>query len=67
VCRFQASRQGQAQQLPRRAAALCTQPRAHWNDDPQPFVRTKSIDDIITKVKRGSAALDHVIESATHH
>jgi transposase len=37
---------------------------SHWNDNPQPFVWTKTIDDIITKVKRGRAALT---ESATHH
>jgi len=40
---------------------------SHWNDDPQPFVWTKSVDDIITKVKRGRATLDRVTESATHH
>ena len=38
-----------------------------WNDDPQPFVWTKTIDDIITKVKRGRATLDRVTESATDH
>lgn len=38
-----------------------------WNDDPQPFVWTKTVDDIITKVKRGRATLDRVTESATHH
>jgi hypothetical protein len=27
-----------------------------WNDDPKPFVGTKTVDDIITKVKRGRAA-----------
>ncbi len=36
---------------------------SHWNDDPQPFVWTKTVDDIITKVKRGRAALDRVTES----
>ena len=40
---------------------------SHWNDDPQPFVWTKTVDDIITKVKRGRATLDRVTESATHH
>ena len=34
-----------------------------WNDDPQPFVWTKTVEDIITKVKRGSAALDRLNES----
>lgn len=37
---------------------------SRWNDNPQPFTWTKTIDDIITKVKRGRAALT---ESATHH
>jgi transposase len=36
----------------------------HWNDIPQPFVWTKAVEDIITKVKRGRAALT---ETATHH
>ncbi len=40
---------------------------SHWNNDPQPFVWTKTVDDIITKVKRGRATLDRVTESATHH
>jgi hypothetical protein len=30
-------------------------------------VWTKTVDDIITKVKRGRATLDRVAESATHH
>jgi len=37
---------------------------SHWNDAPQPFVWTKTVEDIMTKVKRGRAALT---ESATHH
>jgi len=37
---------------------------SHWNANPQPFIWTKTVDDIITKVKRGRAALT---ESATHH
>ena len=40
---------------------------SHWNDDPQPFAWTKTVEDIITKVKRGRAALDRVTESATDH
>src|SRR6056297_241114 len=40
---------------------------SRWNDDPQPFVWTKTVDDIITKVKRGRATLDRVTESATDH
>ena len=31
---------------------------SHWNDDPKPFVWTKTVDDIITKVKPGRAALN---------
>lgn len=37
---------------------------SHWNDDPQPFVWTKTVDDIMNKVKRARAVLT---ESATHH
>lgn len=40
---------------------------SHWNDDPHPFVWTKPANDIITKVRRGRAALDRVTESATDH
>jgi hypothetical protein len=40
---------------------------SRWNHDPQPFVWTKTGNDIITKVKRGRATLDRVLESATHH
>lgn len=40
---------------------------SHWNDDPQPFVWTKTVDDIITKVKRGRATLTAITESATDH
>jgi len=40
---------------------------SHWNDDPQPFAWTKTVDDIITNVKRGRVTLDRVTESATHH
>jgi hypothetical protein len=40
---------------------------SHWNGDPQPFVWTKTVEDIITKVKRGRATLDRVTESAMHH
>ncbi len=35
-----------------------------WNGNPEPFAWTKTVDDIITKVKRGRAAL---AASATHH
>ena len=40
---------------------------SHWNDEPQPFVWTKTVDDIITKVKRGRATLTAPTESATDH
>ena len=40
---------------------------SHWNNDPQPFVWTKTIHDIIAKVKRGRAALSGLTESATDH
>lgn len=40
---------------------------SHWNDDPQPFVWTKTANDIITKVKRGRAKLDRLTKTATHH
>jgi transposase len=38
----------------------------HWNDDPQPFVWRKTADEIITKVRRGRAALTES-KSATRH
>jgi transposase len=40
---------------------------AHWNDDPKPFVWHKTAKQIITKVKRGRAALNHHNKSATDH
>jgi len=40
---------------------------SHWNDDPQPFLWTKTAEDIIAKVKRGRAKLDHLTKSATRH
>jgi transposase len=39
----------------------------HWNDDPKPFIWHKTAAEIIAKVKRGRAALDHHIKSATDH
>ncbi len=35
-----------------------------WNNNPQPFIWTKTAEDIIAKVQRGRAALT---ETATHH
>lgn len=40
---------------------------SHWNDDPRPFMWTKTANEIITKVKRGRARLNHVTKSATDH
>jgi transposase len=39
----------------------------HWNDDPKPFVWHKTAAEIIAKVKRGRAALDHLTKSKTDH
>jgi transposase len=39
----------------------------HWNDHPQPFVWQATAEDIITKVRRGRAALNDVTKSATDH
>ena len=38
----------------------------HWNQNPKPFIWHKTAQDIITKVKRGRAAL-HQTKTATHH
>ena len=40
---------------------------SHWNDDPKPFVWHPPAKKIITKVRRGRAALTHQIKSATDH
>ncbi len=40
---------------------------SHWNDEPKPFVWTRTAEDIITKVKRGRAKLNHLTKSATDH
>lgn len=37
----------------------------HWNDDPKPFIWHKSAEEIVTKVRRGRAALGRA-KSATH-
>jgi hypothetical protein len=39
----------------------------HWNVDPLPFVWTKTVDDIITKVKRRRSTLDRATEPATQN
>ena len=38
----------------------------HWNDNPRPFVWTKTAEDIIAKVSRGRATL-HQLKSAVQH
>jgi transposase len=40
---------------------------SHWNDDPKPFVWHKTAKAIVTKVRRGRAALTHHTKSATDH
>jgi transposase len=40
---------------------------SHWNDDPTPFVWHKTAKDIITKVRRGRAALTPQTKAATDH
>lgn len=39
----------------------------HWNDDPKPFIWRKPAEEILTKVRRGRAALTTQIKSATDH
>jgi hypothetical protein len=40
---------------------------SHWNDHPEPFIWTRTADEIIDKVARGRATLDRITTSATHH
>jgi len=40
---------------------------SHWNDNPEPFVWTRTADEIFDKVARGQATLDRITKSATHH
>jgi transposase len=40
---------------------------SHWNDNPEPFVWTRTADEILDKVARGQATLDRITKSATHH
>ncbi len=40
---------------------------SNWNNNPQPFVWTKTAKEIITKAKRGRAKLDHLTKYATDH
>jgi transposase len=39
----------------------------HWNDDPHPFVWTKTAEAILTKARRARAALTASANPATHH
>ena len=39
----------------------------HWNDDPKPFVWTKTAEAILTKARRARAALNTSAIAATHH
>ncbi len=39
----------------------------HWNDDPKPFIWKKPAEEILTKVRRGRAALTSQTKSATDH
>lgn len=39
----------------------------HWNHDPEPFVWTRTAQEIIERVARGRATLDRITKSATHH
>lgn len=39
----------------------------HWNQNPRPFIWHQTAQDIITKVKRGRASLDHSTKNATDH
>jgi len=39
----------------------------HWNNNPKPFIWHKTAEEIITKVRRGRAALNQITESATDH
>lgn len=39
----------------------------HWNDDPKPFIWTKTAEAILTKQRRARAAVTASANSATHH
>ncbi|MCP3990083.1 MAG: IS630 family transposase [Actinomycetia bacterium] len=40
---------------------------SHWNNNPEPFIWTRTADEIIDKVTRGRATLNRITKSATHH
>lgn len=62
---------GTTHQMPPRRAAVPTEAIdlwvSHWNDEPKPFVWTKTAEEIAAKVKRGRATRAHQIKSATDH
>jgi len=39
----------------------------HWNDDPHPFVWTKTAEAILTKARQARTALTASVNAATHH
>jgi hypothetical protein len=39
----------------------------HWNNNPQPFAWTNTVDDVIINATRGWATLDRVSDAATDH
>lgn len=40
---------------------------SNWNHDPQPFVWTKTVEEIMTKIRRARTALNDVTKSAPDH
>ena len=39
----------------------------HWNDDPKPFIWTKTAEAILTRTRRARAALNASANGATDH
>ena len=39
----------------------------NWNDNPEPFIWSRTANDIIDRVASGRATLDRITKSATHH
>lgn len=39
----------------------------NWNNNPEPFVWTRTAEEIIERVAQGQATLDRITKSATHH
>ena len=39
----------------------------HWNDDPKPFVWTKTAEAILAKARRARTVLNTSATTATHH